>query len=145
MDLPVYLNLLLHLSQKSGGFSFGGNYNGFGGSLGLDISKIDVTGNKHSRFSSLVNSFNIGTKNNPFPIYLNLLNISEVLKPEYWSTLPEERVTYRSLGISQKKRHLERALADYADYEGVDELKGMYTVYAAICLPHPPYGKEWSN
>ena len=113
------------LLQKSGGFTFGGNLNGQGGSLGLDASKIDTSRNNHSKFSSQISAFNIGTRKNPFPIHLRLWNISEVLRPEYWTTLPEAGVTHESLGISQKKKNLERALADYADYKGVDELKGI--------------------
>ena len=68
---------------------------------------------------------NIGTVNNPFPIYLDLWNVSEALRPEYWTKLPEAGVTYESLGISQKKKNLEGALADYADYERVHKLKGI--------------------
>lgn len=72
---------------------------------------------------------------NPFPIYLSLRNISEALRPEYWTkVLPQGGATYESLGISQKKANLERALADYADYEGVDELRGIIIVILYACV-----------
>ena len=92
-----------------------------------------MKGNEKNRVKSHLNSetVKIGTVNNPSPIYLDLWNISEALRPEYWTNLSEAGVTYESLGISQKKKNLEGALADYADFEGVDELKGMCTHYPA--------------
>lgn len=114
--------------QASGGISVGGNVNGQGGSLGLDIGYINANGNNYTKYTTKFSGFIIGTKKNPFPIYLSLWNISEALRPEYWTTL----ATYESLGIDQKKRNLERALADYADYEGVDTLTGKPTVCSVV-------------
>ena len=93
-----------------------------------------MKGNEKNRMKSHSNSetVNIGTEKNPSPIYLDLWNISEALRPEYWTNLPEAGVTYESLGISQKKKNLEEALADYADFEGVDELKGMYPLIIVL-------------
>ena len=83
------------------------------------------SGVRNMRGNSNIEVVHIGTEGKPSPIRLELWNISMALRPEFWTTLPEARVTYRSLGISKKMKNLERALADYPDYEGVDQLKGM--------------------
>jgi len=58
------------------------------------------------------------------------------LVPEYWTDLPDG-VTYDGLGIARKKQNLERALEDYADYEGVDALRGTcMKVYSLLLHKH---------
>lgn len=115
---------MLFYYQKSGGIKLGGEYSGYGGQLELDISKITLNNKKSSSYGTKVTSFTIGSTTKPYPISLTLRNISETLNPEYWTSLPEEGVSFDTLGIEQKKENLERALADYADYENVGEIKG---------------------
>ena len=67
----------------------------------------------------------MGSKENPFPIYLTLKNITEALNPNYWNALPESGVTYENLFIAQKMSNIQRALEDYADYKGVHILGGI--------------------
>lgn len=112
--------------QKSGGIKVGGAYQGQGGSISLDISKIKTSGRNSSSYGSQVIAFTIGTMKKPYPIYLTLNNISELLRPEYWSSWRN----YKKLGIAQKMRNLQRAFEGYADYEGVHELKGVRTLYS---------------
>lgn len=45
--------------------------------------------------------------------------------PHYWTALPEEGLTYESLGITRKKGNLGIALVNYAAYKGATELNGM--------------------
>lgn len=110
--------------QKSGGVKLGGEYSGNGGLLELDISQIKLNNKNSSSYGTTVSSIAVGTTKNPYPISFTLMSISEALNPEYWTLLPEESVTHLKLGIARKKLNLEKALADYADYENVDELKG---------------------
>ena len=93
----------------------------------LDISAVNLNLQNSSNLGSYLTSITVGTAKVPYPIYLTLKDISEVLKPEYWTpaSLAEEGVSYESLGIAQKRRNLMRALADYADYENVSELTGI--------------------
>lgn len=110
--------------QKSGGIKLGGEVSGNGGQLELDIGKISLSNKNSSSFGRKLTTIVTGTREKPYPIKLTLRNISEALRPEFWNVLSDNGTTYSSLGIAQKYINLERALADYADYEGVDEIKG---------------------
>lgn len=48
--------------------------------------------------------------------------------PHYWTALPEEGLTYESLGIARKKGNLGIALVNYAAYKGATELNGMHNI-----------------
>lgn len=125
------INYLQLTSQNSGGISLGGSFAGYGANLGLDIGYINLNSKNSTHFETKMNSFTIGTEKNPLPIYLSLVDISEALKPKYWTTLPEKGASYDSLKIVHKQRNLEMALKNYADYEGVSELKGINDTVAA--------------
>ena len=111
---------LLCCRQKSGGITFGGSYSGFGGSLDLDISKLNFNSRNSSNFGSKVTSFRIGTSRTPYPISFELVDISDTLLPVYWT----QNGNYRDLNIAGKRANLIRALEDYADFEGVADLTG---------------------
>ncbi len=91
----------------------------------MDIGQIKLNNENNSSFNTKVTSLTVGTMKRPYPISLTMKSISEALKPEYWTSLPEKGLTYDDLRITQKKINLEKALADYADYENVAELKGI--------------------
>lgn len=80
---------------------------------------MKVDKNSDTKLSSQVTQFNIGSKDNPYPIYITLMDISDTLKQQYWS-----RNVYRRYRVIRKKANLQKALEDYADFEGVKELKG---------------------
>lgn len=66
-----------------------------------------------------------GTKEIPYPITLKFINISDAFLPKYWAAHLEEGCTHGSINdFSTKQRNLDRALAGYADFKGVNELKG---------------------
>lgn len=114
--------------QNSGGIQFGGNFNGFGGSLDLDIGSLKIDSRSSNNFGSRVTSFNIGTERSPVPITLKLIPISDALRQEYWSQLERTSKSYRRLKIAAKRANLMRALEDYADYVGATELKGSINI-----------------
>ncbi len=111
--------------QGSGGITFGGSYSDFGGSLDLNISALHMNAKNSSNFGSRVTSFRIGSTTTPFPISLKLMDISDALRPEYWSSLTGTSRSYSNLRIATKGVNLARALEDYADYVGVSDLTGM--------------------
>ena len=80
---------------------------------------MKVDEDSDSTLSTQVTTFNIGSRENPYPIYIDLMDIGDTLKQQYWTNK-----MYKRYRIVQKKSYLMRALEDYADFEGVKELKG---------------------
>ncbi len=115
---------IIDIIQRSGGISFGGNFNGFGGSLDLDIGTLNANAENSSKFRTRVTSFHIGSAENPVPISLKLMDISDALRQDYWSSLRGTSRSYSNLSIATKRENLAKALNDYADYLGVPDLSG---------------------
>ena len=81
-----------------------------------------------------ISTLNIGTKKNPYPIFLSLQSISNTLTPEYWPAEWKD-------SIAEKGKNLEKALKGYADSEGIDKLWGRFGViarwHARLLRPEP--------
>lgn len=121
----VEMLLFYSIFQTGGGASLGVNVNGFGGSLGLDISVLEHSKRNTSKTNIRTKLISAGSRAVPLPISLVLRNISEALDPEYWTNSLQDGVTYRSLGIACKQENLVKALEDYPDFEGAKELTGI--------------------
>lgn len=111
--------------QKSGGISVGGNFQGQGGELSLDISSIKGNRNGDIEYGDTMTEIKMGSKEKPYPILLQFMNISDALEPEFWTSRPEEACTLDSINhFSTKQRNLAKARAEYADYKGINQLIG---------------------
>ena len=82
------------------------------GEVGLNLKMLNKNTNELTRFDSSTLSVNVGEKEMPAPIHLELTPIAEVLSESAWGP------TWDDYGIDARQRNLKEALNYYPVHVG---------------------------
>ncbi|XP_067676943.1 uncharacterized protein [Haliotis asinina] len=106
-------NFVEYVMQKSGSsITFGGRYNQYSGSVGVDLNKFQVSNTFKSHFGSLQFSFKIGTPDRPEPLWFEVRPLDYALSAAYWKVYSSCSGNTQ-LSITKKKASLLTALQAY--------------------------------
>ena len=107
--------------------SAGGGYGGASGSVSLDINTLDESVNSNTNIGNSLTHFTIGTADVPLPIHVKLAAIDQTLTDTFWNQ--DERSVIRD-----KKRHLAKALTDYATNKRAHISAGLHTIISIYII-----------
>ncbi|XP_071095969.1 uncharacterized protein [Haliotis cracherodii] len=78
-------NFVQHvMKQSASSITFGGHYNQYSASIGVDFDKFSLSGKSSTQFGSLQYTFKIGTSASPEPLWFEVRPMDFALTADYW-------------------------------------------------------------